>query len=306
MTNLRQLLAENGGQEIKIICKIENQEGMENYDAILQQTDAIMVARGDLGMEIPPEKVFLAQKMMIRKANIAGKPVVTATQMLESMINNPRPTRAECSDVANAVLDGTDCVMLSGETANGPYFEQAVQVMSRTCCEAENSRNYNALFSAIRTSVLKTYGKLSAGESLASSAVKTAIDLNAAIIVVLSESGTTCRYVAKFRPGCAVVCLTNDAVVQRQAGGIYKAVHAYLVDSLEDSVALSSAVGVEAINAGIAKEGDLMVIVSGTVPHKGQTNQIRVEPITANPSSAGHIKRLASFEIAKAASLAAS
>jgi len=257
---------------------------------------------GDLGMEIPPAKVFLAQKMMIREANLAGKPVVTATQMLESMITNPRPTRAECSDVANAVLDGTDCVMLSGETANGPYFEQAVRVMARTCCEAEHSRNYDALFAAVRRSVVLKYNGITAGESLASSAVKTAIEVHAKIIVCLSETGNTARLLAKYRPGRAIVCLTTNATVARQCGGVMAGVHAYTVENLEDSVALSVETGREAVAAGIAAVGDLMVVVSGTLYGAGNNNQIRVEQIVgadAVPTATGgQMRKLQSFVMA--------
>lgn len=296
VTNLRQLLAENGGQFIKIISKIENQEGMQNYQDILNATDAVMVARGDLGMEIPPSKVFLAQKFMIREANIAGKPVITATQMLESMIQNPRPTRAECGDVANAVLDGTDAVMLSGETANGPYFEQAVKVMARTCCEAENSRNYNALFMSIRGSTLRRTGSLTPLESLASSAVKTAIDVNAALVVVLSESGRTARLIAKFRPGRAIVCLSSNASTSRQVGGILTGVHAYTLDKLSDDPEVTQEIGSAAIKTGIAKVGDLMVVVSGTLHGLGKNNQVRVEAIEQpKENDDGKMKRLRSF-----------
>lgn len=156
-----------------------------------------MVARGDLGMEIPPEKVFLAQKWMIDLANIAGKPVITATQMLESMIKNPRPTRAEAGDVANAVLDGTDVVMLSGETANGAFPLQAVSIMAKTCCEAEKALNYDRIYDDIRNFTPKP---LILAEAMASAAATTALDLNVDVIIVLTDSGRIARLVAKYRP----------------------------------------------------------------------------------------------------------
>ena len=162
------------GSHIKIISKIENQEGLDNYDEILEASDGIMVARGDLGMEIPVEKVFIAQKYMIDRANVEGKPVITATQMLESMIKNPRPTRAEATDVANAVLDGTDCVMLSGETASGGFPVEAVTIMAKLCVEAEQCINYENVFNLICTYTPKP---LSVYEAVCCSAVKTAEDI---------------------------------------------------------------------------------------------------------------------------------
>jgi len=281
VTKIREVLANNGGQHIKIICKIENLEGLENYSEILQLTDSIMVARGDLGMEIPPEKVFLAQKMMIRAANVAGKPVITATQMLESMITNPRPTRAECSDVANAVFDGTDCVMLSGETANGPYFEAAVTVMARTCCEAEGALNFDILYQSIRNATKDKY-EISASEALASSAVKTAIDIGAKVIAVLSESGTTARLVAKYRPEMPIAVLTPSHSVARQCNGLIKGCASFVVKSLEDTNSIVKDVSNEINATGVAKEGDAFVIVCGTHHGMGATDQVKVEYVKSN------------------------
>eukprot|EP01024_Parvocaulis_polyphysoides_P051335 TRINITY_DN504_c0_g2_i4.p1 TRINITY_DN504_c0_g2~~TRINITY_DN504_c0_g2_i4.p1 ORF type:complete len:198 (+),score=32.89 TRINITY_DN504_c0_g2_i4:95-688(+) len=174
----------------------------KNYDEILAKSDSIMVARGDMGMEIPTEKIFLAQKMMIQKCNFAGKPVIVATQMLESMIKNPRPTRAEATDVANAVLDGADCVMLSGESAAGDYPVEAVKVMTKICREAEASMDYYSLFKNILKQVPLPMSPL---ESLASSAVRTAHKVHAALIIVLTRGGSTGRLVAKYKPSIPVL-----------------------------------------------------------------------------------------------------
>ncbi|XP_017976724.1 PREDICTED: pyruvate kinase, cytosolic isozyme [Theobroma cacao] len=203
LVEVRKLLGEHGNSII-LMSKVENQEGVANFDDILANSDAFMVARGDLGMEIPIEKIFLAQKMMIMKANKLGKPVVTATQMLESMIKSPRPTRAEATDVANAVLDGTDCVMLSGETAAGSYPDLAVQTMARICKEAENFINYGDLFKRIMETASTPMSPL---ESLASSAVRTGNCIKASIILVLTRTGTTAKLVAKYRPSMPILSM---------------------------------------------------------------------------------------------------
>uniref|UniRef100_A0A6N2NC68 pyruvate kinase n=1 Tax=Salix viminalis TaxID=40686 RepID=A0A6N2NC68_SALVM len=212
LVNVRKVLGPHA-KHIQLMSKVENQEGVINFDEILRETDSFMVARGDLGMEIPVEKIFLAQKMMIYKCNLVGKPVVTATQMLESMIKSPRPTRAEATDVANAVLDGTDCVMLSGESAAGAYPELAVKTMRRICIEAESSLDYAAIFKEM---IRSTPLPMSPLESLASSAVRTANKARAKLIVVLTRGGTTAKLVAKYRPAVPILSvvvpvLTTDS-----------------------------------------------------------------------------------------------
>lgn len=235
---VREALGEEG-KHVKAIAKIENQEGLTNFDDILETFDGIMVARGDMGMEIPIQKVFLAQKMIIRKCNIAGKPVITATQMLESMVSNPRPTRAECTDVANAVLDGTDGVMLSGETAAGGYPIEAVQTMSAICTEAEGIINHDNLFSALLNSlkIEKSFkgsgsdagSNFAVSPTIASSVVKTQIESEAKVIVVASDNHESAKIVAKYRPGAVVLFLTSEEVIARQISGIWSSVYPLLV-----------------------------------------------------------------------------
>lgn len=276
VVNIRKVLGPRG-RAIKIISKIESTEGLENFDAILEETDGIMVARGDLGMEIPPEKVFLAQKMMTRKANIAGKPVVTATQMLESMIKAPRPTRAECTDVANAVLDGTDAVMLSGETANGDYPIQAVEIMAKICEQAEAAIHYDELYQAMRNSVLDYNGPMTTQEAIASSAVKTAIDINAKMIVVLTESGTTARLISKYRPQQPILVLTALGGTARQAEGFYKGAVARCMGSMIGTDSILFRATDLGKQFGWIKKGDAVVAIHGMQEARsGSTNMLKV------------------------------
>lgn len=230
---IRKILLNSG---IKIISKIENQEGLDNFDDILKESDGIMVARGDLGVEIPIEEVLRAQKMMIKKCNFVGKPCITATQMLESMIFNPRPTRAEATDVSNAVFDGSDCVMLSGETAKGAYPIKAVQMMVRLCRAAEADISYAELYSWLRKHV---HLPIPINEAIASCAVKTAWDVQAACIVALTETGAMGRALAKYRPIPPVIAIASNPQVARQLQ-ISRGIHPLIIGNENESLEIET------------------------------------------------------------------
>ena len=256
---IRDVLGPRGGQ-IKVIAKIENQEGLHNYDEILQSADGIMVARGDLGMEIPPEKVFIAQKWMIEKANLAGKPVVTATQMLESMINAPRPTRAEASDVANAVLDGTDAVMLSGESANGSYPIQAVTIMAKCCVEAERCFDNKRHFIDMKQFTNAPYPT---NEAIAAAAVQTVLDLKIDLIIVITDTGLMARLISKYRPSVPVLaCSTNMTIIKQL--NVTRGVIGFKIPSYQGTDNLLYLTIKTAKEMGLCKSGHQVVTISGS------------------------------------------
>lgn len=269
---IRNLLGPRG-RHIKIIPKIENIEGIIQFDKILAEADGIMIARGDLGMEISPEKVFLAQKLMITKCNLQGKPIITATQMLESMTKNPRPTRAEVTDVANAVLDGTDCVMLSGETASGNFPVQALTIMSKICLEAEACIDYKRLYLSI-ISVVET--PVSVQEAIARSAVETAESTDAALILALTETGYTARLVAKYKPHVTILALSASESTVRCLN-VHRGVTCIKVGSFQGTdLVIKNALEV-AKQRNLVKTGDTVIALHGIKEEvSGGTNLMKV------------------------------
>ncbi|PMH39840.1 pyruvate kinase [Vibrio sp. 10N.286.49.B3] len=265
---IRELLNANGGESIHIISKIENQEGVDNFDSILEASDGIMVARGDLGVEIPAEEVIFAQKMMIEKCNRARKVVITATQMLDSMISNPRPTRAEAGDVANAVMDGTDAVMLSGETAKGKYPVESVAIMAQIC-----ARTDGALKAELGSRLDSP--RLRITEAVCKGAVDTAEKLAAPLIVVATEAGKSARSVRKYFPTANIIAVTTNAKTAAQLV-LTKGVTPVLVDSIESTDTFYIDGKTIALESGLGKKGDIVVMVSGALVASGTTNTASV------------------------------
>ncbi|WP_217587085.1 pyruvate kinase [Lentibacillus saliphilus] len=271
---IKELLEAHDATHIHIIPKIENQEGIDNIDEILEVSDGLMVARGDLGVEIPAEDVPLAQKFMIEKCNNVGKPVITATQMLDSMQRNPRPTRAEASDVANAIFDGTDAIMLSGETAAGHYPVEAVTTMSNIAIKAESGLDHKMILEKRANSVDMTIT-----DAISQSVTRNARDLAVSALITPTESGHTARMIAKYRPKCPIVAVTSHDYVARQLSLAW-GVHAVIGKKVQTTDEMLD----RAIDCGLStklfQRGNRVIITAGVpVGESGTTNLMKVHVI---------------------------
>ncbi|WP_353726602.1 pyruvate kinase [Lactiplantibacillus plantarum] len=271
--DIRELLEEKHMEHVQIFPKIESQEGIDNADEILKVCDGLMVARGDMGVEIPAENVPLVQKSLIKKCNALGMPVITATQMLDSMQENPRPTRAEASDVANAVFDGTDATMLSGESANGLYPVESVAMMAKIDEKAENTLAENG------TLQLNRFDKTSVTETIGIAIARAAKNLNIKTIIAATESGYTAKMISKYRPNADILAITFDERTQRglMVNWGVQPIVAEKPETTDDMFDLAAS---KAVELGFAKEGDLILITAGVpVGERGTTNIMKIQLI---------------------------
>lgn len=272
--DIRRILEENNGEYIEIISKIENQEGVDNIEEILDVSDGIMVARGDLGVEIQTEEMPLVQKHLIKKSNMSGKPVITATQMLDSMMRNPRPTRAEVTDIANAIIDGSSAIMLSGETAAGKYPIEAVKTMYNIATRTEESLDYSK-----RLNSDIVLNQLSTTNAIGKATCNTAMDLGVRAIITATSSGYTSKAISKFRPRTPIIAATTTERVMRRLSlvwGVYPVLSPYS-ENTDDVIELSID---SAVKKGYVDEGDLVIITAGIpVGTAGSTNLIKVHTI---------------------------
>ena len=271
--NLRSVLRRRRS-DIPIIAKLEKREALDNLDEIFDEADGVMIARGDLGLEVPLPQVPLIQKTLIKKANLLGKPVITATQMLESMISNPRPTRAEVTDVANAIFDGTDAVMLSGETAIGKYPEAAVKTMAEVTIETESKIDY--------AEQLKHQPMVAGGDvpnAIVHAACHTALEIGAKVIICCTRSGQTARLAAKYRPHAKIAVVSANEDTLRRAT-LFWGTHPVAIDFAPDTDALVVRAKRAVAASGMARPGDRVVIIAGIpADAPGTTNMIKADAL---------------------------
>ncbi|MEG0238007.1 MAG: pyruvate kinase [Clostridium sp.] len=273
--DVKKILKEHGGKHIKVIAKIESNEGVKNIDSIIEATDAVMVARGDMGVEIPIEQVPIIQKKIIKKCNLAGKVVITATQMLDSMIRNSMPTRAEACDICNAIFDGTDGIMLSGESASGNFPIESAKVMSKIAIETEANLDYSHLSSGDSIDPRS----LSFADAISYSACRTANAVGAEAIVAATQSGATARLLSKYRPKAPIIAITPNTYVMRGLAlnfGVIPA-HCKMFNTTDEILDEAKRI---AKNFDFINEGDEIIVAAGMpTTHTGGTNMLKIEKI---------------------------